>query len=91
MGFIAMMATGLSILIEMKMTKMGKIMMAMMTIAMLQIEKLFFKKAEKQQVCVLQRTILINNQITQLTANMDQTQMYRVFQQTKDFVIFFQS
>ena len=66
-------------------------MMAMMTIAMLQIEKLFFKKAEKQQVCVLQRTILINNQITQLTANMDQTQMYRVFQQTKDFVIFFQS
>lgn len=73
------------------MTKMGKIMMEMMTIAMLLIIKFFFKKAEKQRVCVLQCTILINNQITQLTANMDQTQMYRVLQQTKDFEIFFES
>lgn len=34
---------------------------------------------------------IFNNQTNHLTANMDQTWMYKVLQQTKDFVTFFQS
>lgn len=59
MGLIvAMLVTEILILNVTNMTKMKKIIVVVMMMGMLVIIQLFFMKAEKQQVCVLQYSII---------------------------------